>query len=362
MSEQEASMKNTKKEMLDIIKSLQKGIEEREKTKLNAEQIREETKKIKTLEKADKTAASNLSTELHSLKISINKELTALSDKIEAEAEKYKNLNQAISLKQIELEEIYGIEKEAAKLAAILEAQNQTKNDFEKEMAEKRERQGNEFTVKRDHQEKQIAETKTVWEKEKSEYLEKFAEEKSKVEKEQLRENEEYEYQLKRTRELEQNSFADEKEQIEREIKQKKDEFEQFRQTKSMELNEREKHIAERELVMDELREQVDSFPAQLEKAVNSAEKQTDKILSERFSQNEALLLKGFEGERNVFETKNIALESLVKDQAKQIDKLNNQQEKAYKQVQDIASKAVAGSVDRPQNITVKTTETGKIG
>ncbi len=45
MIKQEVSMKNTKKEMLDIIKNLQKGIEEREKTKLNAEQIREETKK-----------------------------------------------------------------------------------------------------------------------------------------------------------------------------------------------------------------------------------------------------------------------------------------------------------------------------
>jgi len=360
MVNQEVSMKNTKKEMLDMITSLQKGIEEREKTKLNAEQIREETKKITTVEKADKTAASNLSTELHSLKVSINKELTALSDKIEAEAEKYKNLNQAIDLKQRELEEIYGIEKEAAKLAAILEAQNQTKEDFAKEIAEKREKQDTELTKKRNQLEIQITETKAAWEKEKNEYLEAFAEAKSKNEKEHIRENEEYEYQLKRTRELEQNKFADEMDQIAKEIKQKKDEFEQFRKTKSMELDEREKYIAERELIMDELREQVDSFPAQLEKAVNSAEKQTNKILSERFSQNEALLLKGFEGEKNVFETKNIALESLVKDQVKQIDKLNNQQEKAYNQVQDIASKAVAGSADRPQNITVKTMETGK--
>ena len=362
MTEQEASMKNTKKEMLDMIKSLQDGIVEREKTKLNAEQTREETKKIKTVETADRTVASNLSTELHSLKISINKELTVLSDKIEAEAEKYKNLNQAINLKQIELEEIYGIEKEAAKLAAILEAQNQTKENFEKEMREKRERQEHELTAKRNQLEVQIAETKTFWEKEKSEYFETFVEEKSKNKKEQIREHEEYEYQLKRTRELEQNKFADEKEQIKREMKQKKDEFEQFQQTKSMELDEREKHIAERELVMNELREKVDSFPAQLDKVVNSAEKQTDKMLSERFSQNEALLLKGFEGEKNVLETKIISLESLVKDQAKQIDKLNIQQEKAYTQVQDIASKAVAGSADRPQNITVQTAETGKIG
>ena len=110
MAEQDISMKNTKKEMLDIILKLQKRIEEKEKAKLNAEQIREETKKVKTVKQADKTAASSLSTEIHALKISINKELATLSDKIEAEAEKYDNLNQAIDLKQTELDEIYGIE------------------------------------------------------------------------------------------------------------------------------------------------------------------------------------------------------------------------------------------------------------
>ncbi len=69
------------------------------------------------------------------------------------------------------------------------------------------------------------------------------------------------------------------------------------------------------------------------------------------------MLVKGFEGEKNVFLTKISALESLVKDQAKQIEKLNGQQEKAYEKVQDIASKAVAGASDRPQNITLKSSE-----
>lgn len=59
-----------------------------------------------------------------------------------------------------------------------------------------------------------------------------------------------------------------------------------------------------------------------------------------------------------VLEAKISALESLVKDQAKQIEKLNNQQEKAYQQVQDIAAKAaVKGVTGRPQAITVKTAE-----
>ncbi len=362
MAEQDVSMKNTKKEMLDIILKLQKRIEEKEKAKLNAEQIREETKKVKTVKQADKTAASSLSTEIHALKISINKELTNLSDKIEAEAEKYDNLNQAIDLKQIELDEIYGIEREAAILAAILEAQSQAKEDFENEMADKGERQEEELTAKKDQLENQITETKTAWEKEKTVYLEAVSEEKSRNKKERIRESEEYEYQLKRTRKLEQNKFADEMEIGKRDIEQKKEAFEKFQQTKSAELEEREKRVAERELIMDGMQLKVDSFPAELEKSVNSAVKMSEKALTDRFIQNEALLSKGFEGEKNVHEARIHALESLVKDQVKQLDKLNSQQEKAYKQVQDIASKAVAGSADRPQNITVKAVDPDKMG
>ena len=40
-------------------------------------------------------------------------------------------------------------------------------------------------------------------------------------------------------------------------------------------------------------------------------------------------MIKGFEGEKNVLKAKIEALESLTKDQGKQIEKLNNQQEKA---------------------------------
>ena len=352
-----ASMKNTKKEMLEIIEKLQKEIEEKEKTKLKPEKVKEETRKTETIKKAEETAGSDLSTQIHGLKISINKELTALSDKMEAEAEKYKNLNQAMGLKRAELEEIYGIEHEAVKLATILEAQNQAKEKFETEMAEKRDRLNNELTEKRNKLENEISEMKTRWEKEKTAYLEALAEEKEKNKKEQIRENEEYTYQLKRSREVEQNKFADEQEKITRAIKQKKEDFEKFQQTKTMELDERENTVAEREQLMDGLQKKVDSFPAELENSINSAVTESKKVLTGHFSQKEALLLKGFEGEKNVLQAKITALESLVKDQAKQIDKLNSQQEKAYRQVQDIASKAVAGATDRPQNITVKTAE-----
>ncbi len=60
-----------------------------------------------------------------------------------------------------------------------------------------------------------------------------------------------------------------------------------------------------------------------------------------------AALQKEFEGERNVLKGKIESLEQLVKDQAKRIEALSAQQEKAYEKVQDIANKAVSGAGER---------------
>jgi len=203
----EITMKNTKKEMLGIIDKMRKKIDEKEKTKLDPEKIKDATKTKETVKKADQITSSDLSTLIHNLKISINKELTTLSDKIEAEATKYQNLNQAIKLKQAELDEIYGIEKEAAKLVAIIEGQNHIKEQFDDEMAEKREslekelkekrmNQEDELDANREKLETKLSETKANWEKEKKAYLESWKEEKNKIQSERVRENEEYEYTI----------------------------------------------------------------------------------------------------------------------------------------------------------------------
>lgn len=354
---EDVSMKNTKKEMLDIIHQLHQKLKEQEQSKLNPEKVKEETKKTETIAKADQTVATDLVTQIHTLKLSINKELTTLSQKIQAEAEQYTNLNLAIAIKQAELETLYGIEKEAAKLATILEAQQQTREKFATEMEEKRTLLSRELNEKQEKLENIIAETKKGWEREKIAYQEALTEEKEKNTKERIREQEEYDYQIKRSRELAQNRFNDEMEQAEKELKEEQKVFAQFQEEKTTELNEREKQVADREQVMDELQGRVNAFPEELQKSIDAAVQAAEKHAKEYAGHKESILNKTFEGEKNVLQTKITALESLVHDQAKQIDKLIVQQEKAYQQVQDIASKAVAGATDRPQNITFRAAE-----
>lgn len=351
----EVSMKNTKKEMLDLIETLNYEIKNKEKENLNPEKIKQEAKQKSIVEDSDKIVDAALTTHIHQLKVSINKELTTLSDKLEAEAGKYENLKNAIEIKEAELNEIYGVEKATAELAIILEAQKSTREDFECEMHDKKEQLENELIEKKIRLENEIRETKEQWEKEKAalQFIEK--ETKNNIEKERKRENEEYAYQLKRRRQLEENKLADDLEKLEKELALKNVDFDKKYQEKTIELNEREKDVTEREVKINELQDKVNSFPAELDTSIKSAAQEIKERLTADFTQKEKLLQKGFGGEINVLTAKISAFETLVKEQTKQIEKLNLQQEKAYEKVQDIANKAVSGAAERLQNITVRT-------
>ena len=357
---EEVTMKNTKKEMLDLIEKLKDELKNKEKDNLNPEKIKEDAKKTTIIEHSDKTADLALTTQIHQLKISINKELTSLSDKLEAEAETYENLKKAIKLKELELNEIYGIEKATTELVLILEAQKSARTEFQNEMKEKQDRLEAELKERKEQLECEIKEISEKWEKEKSEL--KFIQEEAKLsqEKERKRENEEYEYQLKRKRQLDENKITDELEELEKEHALKKEGFEKEYQEKSTTLNAREKSISERELKMQDLQDKVDLFPTELNKSIASAVQETKERLTTEFTQKKELLVKGFEGERNVLAAKIFAFETLIAEQIKQIDKLNLQQEKAYEKVQDIANKAVSGASERLQNMTVRAATTDK--
>jgi len=351
----DVSMKNTKKEMLDLIEKLKDEIKNKEKENLNAEKTKQEIQQKTIVSHSDKIVDAALPMQIHQLKVSINKELTMLSDKLEAEAEKYENLKKAIEIKQSELNDLYGVEKESSELAIILEAQKRAREDFENDMREQRTQLEDELFDKKIRLENEIKQTKDQWEKDKATHLAIQEETKNNIEKERKWENEEYEYQLKRRRQLEENKLADQLEKLEKEQSLKQDAFDKQVQEKTIALNEREKDVSEREQKMDDLQDKVIAFPAELDKSIQSAAQEVRERLTEDFNQKEQLLKKGFEGEINVLTAKISAFETLVKEQIKQIEKLNQQQEKAYEKVQDIANKAVAGAAERLQNITVRT-------
>ncbi len=320
------SLSSTKQEMLEAYNAVLKQLEAQREAELKPEKRLEEKKAKEVIHVAESLSSEGVAREISNLKIETSKTLAQISDRLEEEVNKFKAVQNAITLKEKELQELYEIERSAVTLAALIESQNQKRQAFEIEMAEKKEALSQEIETLRAEREK-----------EKNDYESEIKERDITEKKRREREKDDYEYSFKREQKLTKDKFEDEKSKLEKEIQVKKEQMES-------EIKEREKAIAGREDELNELRKKVSAFPKEMETAVNKAIKETTERLSLEAKNREELMKKEFVGERNVFTTRVESLEKIVKEQNEQIAKLSQQLEKAYQQVQEIAVKTIEGS------------------
>ena len=320
------SLSSTKQEMLEAYNAVLKQLEAQREAELKPEKKLEEKKAKEVIQVAESLSSEGIARETSNLKIETGKMLAQISDRLEEEIGKFKAIQNAIVLKEKELQELYEIEKSAVTLAALIESQNQKRQAFELEMAEKKEALSQEIEALRAQREQ-----------EKKEYEEEIKERDMTEKKRREREKDDYEYSFKREQKLTKDKFEDEKSKLEKEIQIKKEQMES-------ELKEREKAIAGREDELNELRKKVSVFPKEMETAVAKAIKETTEKLTLEAKNREELVKKEFIGERNVLTTRIESLEKSVKEQNEQISKLSQQLEKAYQQVQEIAVKTIEGS------------------
>lgn len=320
------SLSNTKQEMMEAYQGALKLLEEKRETELKPEKKLEEKKAKEVVQVADSLSSEGVGKEIGGLKSEIGKMLTQIADKMEEEVNKFKAIQKAIDLKEKEVQELYDIEKSAMTLAALIETQNQKRQQFEADMASRKEELNQESENLR-----------SEWAKEKNDYEAEIKERDLTEKKKREREKEDYEYSFKRQQMLAKDKFEDEKSRLEKEIQLKKALMES-------ELKEREKVIAEKEEELNELRKKVSLFPKDLETAVGKAVKETTEKLNLEAKNREELLKKEFIGERNVLTTRIESMEKTMKEQSAQIAGLTQFLEKANQKVQEIAVKALESS------------------
>ncbi len=326
LSPKKVTMASTKQEMLSAYNALLKELLQKKEAELKPEKKLEEKKRKEALAIADSLSSEGVVQGIGNLKAEIGKMLAQISDKLEEQVNKHKGIQSAIEYREKELEEVYEIERSAATLAALIEAQNQKRLEFESETANRKEGLNREIGM-----------TRAEWEKEEKDHEALTKELDAEEKKRRKREKEEYTYAFEREQHLAKDKFEDEKATLEKEINLKKEQMER-------ELAEREKAVAEREEELGELRNKVNAFPKEMESAISKAVKETTERIRAEAKAKEELLQKEFVGERNVLTTRIEAFEKTVKEQGEQIAKVSGQLEQAYQKVQDIAVKTVEGS------------------
>lgn len=320
------SDKSTKQELLDSYQTLTKELAEKRAAELNPERQLQEKKAEEALRTASALAPEGIDREIGNLKSDIGRMLAELSEKLAAEAARFKSLQQAVEAKERELQELYGIEKTAATLAALIETQNQKRAEFETEMMKDRE----ELTG-------EIQNTRLEWDKERKAHEAELRERDAAEKKARDREKEQFDYAFKRDQQAVRDKLADEKATLEKELKLKKE-------TAEKDFAERERALVERETDLATLRTRAAAFPQELEAAVAKAVQAATERLQLEAKNREGLLMKQFEGERNVLLTRNEALEKGTKELADQNARLSKQIDAAYLKLQEITEKTIEGA------------------
>ncbi len=148
-------MSNTKKELLEVYHELKKQLQAKHKALLDAEKARNQMELKVAQSEADKQSASDPLKRLHDLRSLMSSELLELAEKFEMELATFKQVKTAVEARQQELETVYGVETAASDLAALIEAQQEKKRQFEEEMS-----------IKKADFEKEIARKKSEFEEE----------------------------------------------------------------------------------------------------------------------------------------------------------------------------------------------------
>jgi hypothetical protein len=327
------SAAKAKKEMVEAYGEQLSSAEERREAELKPEERIAEKAAKKAVGVADSVSVDGILREVGDLKLDLGKVLANLADRLEQEVARYEAVKEAISVKEKELQEIYEIQRSAGSLTALLEAQHDKREEFDAEMATRREALNRE-----------IEEARAEWKKEKVAHEAEAREREAEEQKRRQREQEEFQYALAREQQVARDRFADEKAAYEEEKARVEREIQARREQLEKELSEREKAVRESEEELKELRARAASFPRELDTAVAKEVKASVERAKSEASGREELLKKEFEGERNVLKTRIGALESAVKEQVDQIGKLQQQLERSYSQIQDIAVKAIQGA------------------
>ncbi|MNV39609.1 hypothetical protein D3C71_1311950 [compost metagenome] len=321
---------NTKAQILEAFKKVVTQLQTANATKLDPAGEVTAKKNSQTLEKADATIEGSVADKIAALQKNIVNVLGGLAGQLNEEIDTFNNLQNAISLKESELKELFGIENEAFALAALINTQTQLSETFNVEMDEKK----TQLKVELDELNKLIQEKRIAYQKE-------IQELKQQTDVERRREKEEYNYNFERQKRQAQDTLNDElaakRKEFEEEVEVKEEELEELEKS----LDAREKVIEAQEEKVEKLQAEVDSFPAREAQARKEADEQARKDEQKVSAIKENYVKRDYESKAAVLDNKIELLEGSLASEKQRNAELAQKLDEAYNKIQAMALKSV---------------------
>jgi chromosome segregation ATPase len=290
-------------------------------------------KTSETIAKSNEILDGNIEDQITTLSKSISQVLSKINEDIVTQTNNLKTIKEAIAIKEAELKELFGIEKHANTLAALVNAHQELKLEQEKELVEGKE--------------KASAELNEILEKIKAareEYQTLMKEEQEKLTLYRQRTEEEFKYDFERHKKRVYDQLEDElaakRKAFRAEVEKKEEELSDYSKT----LNEREKAIAKREEKMDELEAEVASLPEKIANIKAEANKKAEAKIKKTLEIREATMRKEIEADKKILEAERDYFKSQLEDANAAMATLQAKLDEAYKRIQEMGIQMVSSS------------------
>ena len=323
--------RSSRQAMVEIVAEAEKAVAQRKETEAKPEERIAANAVRDAVAAADALSSDGVVRSIGELKSTIARTLTQLSDRLEEEIGKYSQICRAITAKDSELKEIYEIQRSASTLLAFLETQQRKQEEMQRE-----------FQTEKEQLEREIETTRAEWENEKQQHEQEGKERDAAEQKRRQREQEEYKYNFAREQQVARDRSGDELAKAQKDLLERQTQLER-------EWGQREKALAASEQELAELRARDAGFADELKAAAEGAAAEATQRAEQQHQTAQELLRRALEGEKNVLATTIAALERTVQEQSEQLARLEQQAEKAYAQVQEIAVRAIEGSASTKQ-------------
>jgi hypothetical protein len=322
--EKKVSATSTKTEILNAYNSLLEKIEQTKQDNPKVEQERKD--KVAIVESSTSLSDEKIISQISTLKLTLNTTLDKIEDDLSGEYQRLKKIREAIVIEEQRLKDLYQINAGADSLAAIIASQKELKEEFEKEMTQKRKEFEEELKSEKANREK---DTK-AWEEKRKELDEN-------LKKQRTREEEEYQYNLQLASKKDKDQYEQNKVLLEKELTDKRELFES-------EIKLREQALASAEKELTDLRINAEKFPAELEKAVQSAVKETSAQLEKDHKFEKQLTQKEHENNMKLRSQQIESLQTRIKDLESQLKQAYIKTESAESNTKEITLKAIQSS------------------
>ena len=284
--------RNNKDEIYEAYQAAIARIQELESNTFNPEKEVETKKNEEVLKSASETIEMNI----------LNPEVI----------NKYKNVLAAIELKEAELKELYDIEKEANSFAALVEAKNTKLDELDKQIEDKKVEY---IDLSNSLSESHKARIQQL--------NDEACEYKNRLKKDRDREEEDFKYNLERQRKLDNDKWEDEK------------------AARLKEVEAKEEAIAQRELALQDMTNEIAELNAKLEE-VPAAEAKSKLEKSHHFEK--AAMQKDYDHLKETLQSKIDTLEEKVSELNATNNDLRENLNASYERIQTIANESVKNS------------------